>query len=36
MADSGNIANTLSTWALDGAFLGAGALIGTKIDEAME
>ena len=36
MADSGNIVNTLSTWALDGVFLGAGALIGTKIDEAME
>ena len=36
MADSGNIVNTLSTWVLDGVFLGAGALIGSKIDEAME
>ena len=33
MADSGNIVNTLSTWALDGAVLGLGAMIGAKIDE---
>ena len=36
MADSGNMTNTISTWVLDGAVLGLGAMIGTKIDEAME
>jgi hypothetical protein len=36
MADSGNIVNTLSTWILDGAVLGLGAMIATKIDEALE
>ena len=36
MADSGNLVNTLSTWILDGAVLGLGAMIATKIDEALE
>ena len=36
MGDSGNIANAASTWLLDGVFVGAGALLGTKIDEVME
>ena len=36
MGDSSNIANAASTWLLDGVFVGAGALLGTKIDEVME
>ena len=36
MGDSGNITNALSTWIVDGALVGLGAMVGMKIDEAIE
>ena len=33
MGDSSNIANAASTWLLDGAVVGLGALVASKIDE---
>ncbi|MCP2503034.1 MAG: hypothetical protein NLN66_03140 [Candidatus Thalassarchaeaceae archaeon] len=36
LGDAGNIANAASTWIVDGALIGVGAMLGTKIDEAME
>ena len=35
MGDSGNIANAASTWLLDGVVVGVGAMIATKIDDAL-
>jgi hypothetical protein len=35
MGDSGNIANAASTWIVDGVMVGVGAMIATKIDDAV-
>ena len=35
MGDSGNIANAASTWLVDGVVVGVGAMIATKIDDAL-
>ena len=35
LGDSGNILNAVSTWAVDGALVGVGALVATKIDDAV-